>query len=253
MAGFPMNITQRKITYITLGFQLAVVLLLWLGRVFTHGFNDLSLEGTDIAILIYSVLLFAYWRGWEYARHVSVIMITLLVALIIPEPFVTMYAPFLILMGPILALVLVEIPWVIGSAALTIMILLWRAGGTGVYASPITLILFAMLISGLIISRLITEHARTRTRQAEEQLEYQANLLNHINDAVIAVDDQFHITVWNRAAETLYGWTAEEVIGRTSTEIVRSSMTPAEREKVLKQLAEFGEYRNELIHYAKDG
>lgn len=246
-----MNITQRNITYITLGFQFAAVLILLLGRVFTHAFDNLNLLGTEIAFIIYGGLLFSYWRGWEYARHVSVIVITLLIAIILPEPFVTTYAPFLILLGPILALALAEPPWVISSAILTIVILLWRAGGVGVYANPTTLILYSMLITGLIISRLVTESAYTQARQAKAQIEHQATMLNHINDAVIAVDGQLHITVWNRAAEALYGWTAEEVIGHPSTEFIRSSLTPPEREKVIKHLAEHGEYRNELIQYGK--
>jgi PAS domain S-box-containing protein len=247
-----MNITQRNTTYITLGFQFAAVLIFLLGRVFTNVFDDLNLVGTEIAAVIYGGLLFAYWRGWEYARHISVLLMTVLIAVILPEPFVTTYAPFLILLGPILALALTDPPWVIGSAVLTVAILLWRAGGIGVYADPTTLIIYSMLITGLIISRLVTETAHKKTREAEARLEYQANLLNHLNDAVIAVDGDFHITVWNRAAETLYGWTAEEVIGRVSTEIVRSTMTTVEREKVLQQLAKVGEYRSELIHYGKD-
>jgi PAS domain S-box-containing protein len=247
-----MNITQRNTTYITLGFQFAAIMIFLLGRFFSEAFDNLNLAGTVIAAVIYGGLLFAYWRGWEYARHISVLLMTVLIAAILPEPFVTTYAPFVILLGPILALALTEPPWVIGSAVLTIAILLWRAGGVGVYADSITLIIYVMLIAGLIISRLVTETAHKKTREAEAKIEYQANLLNHINDAVIAVDGQFHITVWNRGAETLYGWTADEVIGHVSTEILRSSMTPEERDKVLQQLTEFGEYRSELIHYGKD-
>jgi PAS domain S-box-containing protein len=247
-----MHITQRNTTYITLGFQFAAILVFLLGRVFTDAFDELNLVGTEIAAVIYGGLLFAYWRGWEYARHISVLLMTVLIAVILPEPFVTTYAPFLILLGPILALALTDPPWVIGSAVLTIGILIWRAGGVGVYVSPITLIIYSMLVAGLIISRLVTESAYDQAKRAKAQIEYQASLLNHLNDAVIAVDGDFHITVWNRAAETLYGWTAEEVIGRVSTEIVRSSMTTVEREKVLQQLAKVGEYRSELIHYGKD-
>jgi DNA-binding NtrC family response regulator len=51
-------------------------------------------------------------------------------------------------------------------------------------------------------------------KQAQAQSNYHARLLRHINDAVIATDDQFLITAWNRAAERIYGWTATEVMGR---------------------------------------
>jgi len=41
-----------------------------------------------------------------------------------------------------------------------------------------------------------------------------ARLLNAINQAVIATDATGHIRFWNRAAESLYGWTQSEVLGR---------------------------------------
>ncbi|MEN9563952.1 MAG: hypothetical protein RIR73_2196 [Chloroflexota bacterium] len=94
----------------------------------------------------------------------------------------------------------------------------------------------------------ITERKRT-----EAQIEYQANLLAHINDSIIAVDNKYHITAWNHAAEIMYGWTAEEALGNLSTNIIRSAMTAEERQEILKQLHELGMYRNEIIQYRKDG
>lgn len=44
--------------------------------------------------------------------------------------------------------------------------------------------------------------------------QFYRNLLNEIQDGVYFVDTQRRITYWNRAAETLTGYTAEEVIGR---------------------------------------
>src|SRR5690349_10182407 len=62
-----------------------------------------------------------------------------------------------------------------------------------------------------------------KSKQAEVQPEQQNHILQHINDAVIAVDAQSRITSWNRAAENLYGWAAEEALGHPSTEIVPSN------------------------------
>src|SRR5688572_15165272 len=94
---------------------------------------------------------------------------------------------------------------------------------------------------------------RNNTPASISSIEHDTNLLNYINDAVIAVNSQFQITVWNHAAEMMYGWSAAEVMGRTSTEVIRSEMTSEKREEVLKQLRESGAYRNELIQYRKDG
>jgi len=53
----------------------------------------------------------------------------------------------------------------------------------------------------------------TERRQAEEQVRYQADLLNQVSDAIISVDLNYAIKSWNAGAETLYGWPAQEVIG----------------------------------------
>ena len=76
---------------------------------------------------------------------------------------------------------------------------------------------------GPAIERELREaESRRERKQAEDQSNYHARLLRHINDAVIATDDQFRITAWNRAAERIYGWTAAEVIGQSVDEILRS-------------------------------
>lgn len=58
----------------------------------------------------------------------------------------------------------------------------------------------------------LVEDITTRKR-AEQEIQFQANLLNQVRNAVICVDLQGQVIYWNRFAETLYQWTAEEVIG----------------------------------------
>src|SRR6266487_579313 len=83
---------------------------------------------------------------------------------------------------------------------------------------------------GPAIERELREAESRRDRQrAEDQNKYHARLLRHINDAVIATDNQFHITAWNRAAERIYGWTATEVIGRSADEILTSGLGEEQR------------------------
>ena len=54
---------------------------------------------------------------------------------------------------------------------------------------------------------------------AEEKLRLQAQLVNVVEQAVLAVDLAGHILFWNRYAETLYGWSAAEVQGRLIGEV----------------------------------
>ena len=93
----------------------------------------------------------------------------------------------------------------------------------------------------------------TERKQTEDQLNYHARLLRHINDAVIATDDQFRITAWNRAAEKMYGWSSEEVMGHSVSEILSFELTDEERAAAREILKESATSRSERIYHRRDG
>ena len=93
----------------------------------------------------------------------------------------------------------------------------------------------------------------TESKQAEEQLRYQARLLENVNDAVIATDTQFNLTSWNHAAERLYGYKADEVLGLKVQEIIRSEFSDTQRTAEGQVLNESGSYRTEVLQYHRDG
>src|SRR5258706_4266278 len=219
-----MKISQRQATIFVLGFQLSVLILLWLSQLFAKQGDAFLTLGAGLASLAYATMLFAYLRGWEYARHVSVVLITLLVAAFLPEPFVSTYAPFLILLGPVLALVLVNPLWVIGSAIATVGLLLVRAGGVGVYADPTTLLSYALVMAGLVASRAITETARSQASQAEDALRVsearKAAVLESALDCIITIDQHGHILEFNPAAEATFGYSRAEALGREMAQLI---------------------------------
>jgi PAS domain S-box-containing protein len=90
-------------------------------------------------------------------------------------------------------------------------------------------------------------------RQAEEQLRYQATLLEHVSDAIIATDLDFIITSWNHAAETLYGWNAQEVIGKPTSEIFQTQYAFELPDQVREQFLQSGEWKGEATQMRKDG
>jgi PAS domain S-box-containing protein len=90
-------------------------------------------------------------------------------------------------------------------------------------------------------------------KHAEEQLRYQASLLDNVEDGVIATDDEFVVTAWNRGAEMLYGWTSEEVLGRHVRDVVRTELSDEELEVRFRGIAEEGRARSEVVAYRKDG
>ena len=50
----------------------------------------------------------------------------------------------------------------------------------------------------------------TDEKRAQQHLAYLLPLLDYTEDAVVACDAGWHVTMWNRGAERLFGWTAAE-------------------------------------------
>jgi diguanylate cyclase (GGDEF)-like protein/PAS domain S-box-containing protein len=93
----------------------------------------------------------------------------------------------------------------------------------------------------------------TERKQHEEQLGYHAHLLENIQDAVMATDEQFVLTAWNKGAETMFGWSADEVLGRKVYEVVRSAYSEEQLSQLLRELSESGQRRTDVARYRKDG
>ena len=55
----------------------------------------------------------------------------------------------------------------------------------------------------------------TERKQAEDELRQLATIVESVNDPIVAIDSENKITVWNPAAEELYGYTTEDVLGET--------------------------------------
>ena len=93
----------------------------------------------------------------------------------------------------------------------------------------------------------------TEQKRAQERLAYQANLLENVNDAIMASDTELRITEWNHAAEDLYGWKAEEVIGANVLGVVRSQFSAEQRAAANRMVFETGHWRGEVTHLRRDG
>jgi diguanylate cyclase (GGDEF)-like protein/PAS domain S-box-containing protein len=93
----------------------------------------------------------------------------------------------------------------------------------------------------------------TESKRHEEQLGYQAHLLENIQDAVMATDEQFTLTAWNKGAEEMFGWGADEVLGRKVYEVVRSDFSEEQLAQVVREISESGQRRSDEVRYHKDG
>lgn len=93
----------------------------------------------------------------------------------------------------------------------------------------------------------------TDQKKSEELLQYQADLLESISDAVISGDEKFRVKSWNQAAESIYGYTKEEIIGGEIRDILHTDYLDADAESVRRSLLENGEWQGEVVQYRKDG
>lgn len=93
----------------------------------------------------------------------------------------------------------------------------------------------------------------TARKEAEEQLRYQALLLENVQDAVISTDSHFHIVTWNRGAEQLYGWSAAEAVGRSVGELLQTTYPDVSPEAVLNTFRTNGRWQGEVIQCTRNG
>ncbi len=84
------------------------------------------------------------------------------------------------------------------------------------------------------------------------QLRFQSQLLDSVQESIIATDLDGLVTYWGRGAQELYGYTAQEVFGKTITFIVEPEEESVERER-MRQVLEVGSWKGEYRQRRKDG
>jgi PAS domain S-box-containing protein len=92
----------------------------------------------------------------------------------------------------------------------------------------------------------------TELKKAEEAIKFQAELLNHVGQAVIMVDRNRTIRFWNKAAEKLYGWSEEQALGQKVNELLGGA-SPEEVAEVSKRLMAGESWSTEVLTKNRDG
>lgn len=93
----------------------------------------------------------------------------------------------------------------------------------------------------------------TQQKAREKQFLLQSQLLQAVQQAVIATDLEGHVVYWNDFAEQMYGWQASEVEGRLISEITVLDASQAEAEQIMSQIRETGSWSGEFSVRRKDG
>jgi diguanylate cyclase (GGDEF)-like protein/PAS domain S-box-containing protein len=92
----------------------------------------------------------------------------------------------------------------------------------------------------------------TAQRQVEDDLRFQAQLLDQVDAAVMATDRAGRLTHWNKGAETLFGWKREDALGQDGVKL----LPPRELARVpeLRERLESGEpVQEEFCLARRDG
>ncbi len=95
----------------------------------------------------------------------------------------------------------------------------------------------------------------TDSKQAEQLLQRQAELLNQSHDAILTwkiSGPGRGIVYWSQGAETLYGYTAAEARGRISHELLHTRAA-VPMEEIEAELVQKGSWRGDLTHTTRDG
>jgi PAS domain S-box-containing protein len=95
--------------------------------------------------------------------------------------------------------------------------------------------------------------AKKEQEYARRQIQYQADLLQQVSEAIIATDTELRIRSWNRAAEHIYGWQAEAVMGKDLDVLLHSEflgITKAEAQQVFQKS---GLWRGEVKQRRRNG
>src|SRR5712671_4020417 len=96
--------------------------------------------------------------------------------------------------------------------------------------------------------------SRSVRKRADEQLHLQAQILEYVNDAVVAIDPDKHVIFWGRGAEALYGIAALEALGKRYSDLVELRWpSPTGLADCEAALAARGSFRGEAVHVLPSG
>jgi PAS domain S-box-containing protein len=91
-------------------------------------------------------------------------------------------------------------------------------------------------------------------KHTEEEIRAQANMLAQVNDAVIAFDNNYKVTYWNKGAERLYEIESSKMVGnKLSKSYICEWLEPEGGKDAYHSLKTKGYWHHENIHIKKNG
>ncbi len=115
-----------------------------------------------LGTLIYAACWLAFRNGWEPARQVVVVTLTLLLVFFTREPYLSQRPMLGVLVPPIVALMLTSSRWIVASTVLGVFGLAWRSHFKTPLLEPLDLLIVVMSTSGLVLARRSVDIAMAR-------------------------------------------------------------------------------------------
>ncbi|MEA5599436.1 PAS domain S-box protein, partial [Rivularia sp. UHCC 0363] len=92
----------------------------------------------------------------------------------------------------------------------------------------------------------------TSRKHTEHQIREQAALLDIATDAIIMRDLSHKILLWNKSAETIYGWTESEAINQNAHELLKPEVLGSHQD-IYSKVLQHGSWQGELKKVSKSG
>ena len=93
----------------------------------------------------------------------------------------------------------------------------------------------------------------TERTRSEAAIRFQAQLLNAVQQAVVATDPDGVVIFWNKFAENLYGWTASEAVGKRIQELTPAPFLRDHGNEIVERTAGGGSWTGEFLVQGKAG
>jgi PAS domain S-box-containing protein len=90
-------------------------------------------------------------------------------------------------------------------------------------------------------------------KQAEEEIRFQAHLLDAVEQAVIATDLEGTVIYWNSFAERLFGWSAEEALNANIIDLTPAAALRDQAAEIFSSLRKGQSWSGEFVVKRRDG
>lgn len=172
-------------------------------------------------VLLFLALMILYRRGWDPARHVFALCVTVFSAQTLAGGITASTMP-LGLMIPVLIAALVS-DWrgILASGIFLLAVIGWKTDPAALVRAPENLLVFLSGLVLVLLIRIVLDKARRDAEAASEELrrnmsklEFSSIILDKVGQSIIAGDFDNRITYANERAMRLHGWTAESIVGK---------------------------------------